>query len=84
MLNVEFVNDGIRNAFIKIKMHDGEDTYAYLLNIFDDYYAGNISEATLLEILTTIDEYLKNRQKAHNDIAFNELIEYLNAFITCK
>lgn len=83
ILNVEFENN-IKNAFIKIKMHDGEDTYAYLLNIFEDYYSGNISEATLLEILTTIDEYLKNRQKTNNDIAFNELIEYLNAFITCK
>ena len=84
ILNVEFENENIRNAFIKIKMHDGEDTYAYLLNIFDDYYSGNISEATLLEILSTIEEYLKNRQKNNNDVVFNELIEYLNAFITCK
>ena len=31
-----------------------------------------------------IDEYLKNRLKTPNTVTFNELIEYLNAFITCK
>ena len=55
ILNVGFENESIKNAFVKIKMHNGEDTYAYLLSIFDDYYAGNISEVTLLEILSTIN-----------------------------
>ena len=65
-------------------MHKGEDTFAYLLCIYEDYVDGNITEATFLEILQTIDEYLKNRSKTPNAVSFNELIEYLNAFITCK
>ena len=65
-------------------MHKGEDTYAYLLNIYEDYLDGIITEATLLEILSTIDEYLKNRLKNPNNVSFNELIQYLNAFLTCK
>ena len=44
-------------------MHGGEDTYAYILNIYEDYEDNNISEATFLEILLTIDEYLKKRKK---------------------
>ena len=31
-----------------------------------------------------IDEYLKNRLETGKNIEFNELIQYLNAFITCK
>lgn len=84
ILNAHFDNIKIRDAFLNIKIHNGEDTYAYILNIFEDYIDGNISEATLLEIFSTIDEYLKNRIKTPNNVGFNELIEYLNAFITCK
>ena len=65
-------------------MHNGEDTYAYLLNIYEDYKENNLSESTFLEILFTIDDYLKNRVKTPNNVGFNELIQYLNAFITCK
>lgn len=84
ILNVDFKNDKLRLALIQIKMHQGEDTYAYLLNIYEDFMDGNITEVTFLEILSTIDEYLKNRVKTPNDVSFNDLIKYLNAFITCK
>jgi len=84
ILNISFENDSIRKAFIEIKKHGGEDTYAYILNIYEDYSDGNISESIFLEILNTIDEYLKNRQNSGKNIDFNELIQYLNAFITCK
>ena len=84
ILNLEFGNDNIRDAFIKIKKHSGEDTYAYLLSVYEDFFDKNISEATFLEILNTVDEYLKNRLKSGKNIDFNELIQYLNAFITCK
>jgi hypothetical protein len=84
ILNVKFKEEKLRNALIQIKMHGGEDTYAYLLSIYEDYVDNNITEATFLEILLTIDEYLKNRLKTPNNVAFNELIQYLNAFITCK
>ena len=59
-------------------------SYAYILNIYEDYIDNNITEATFLEILATIDEYLRNRLKTPNNVDFNELINYLNAFITCK
>ena len=84
ILNVNINNESLKQALIKIKMHRGEDTYAYILNIFEDYIDNNISEATFLEILQTIEEYLRNRIKTPNTVTFNELIEYLNAFITCK
>lgn len=84
ILNVDIQNDRIKHALIRIKMDKGEDTYAYILNIYEDYVDDNISEATFLEILSTIDEYLKNRLKNPNNVSFNELIHYLNAFITCK
>lgn len=84
ILNVDIDDSDIKKALIKIKMSNAEDTYAYILNIYEDYIDGSISKATLLEILTTINEYLKKRTNTPNDVAFNDLINYLNAFITCK
>lgn len=84
ILNLNFANPEIKKAFIDIKRNNGEDTYAYILNVYDDYIENNISESTFIEILNTIAEYLKNRSKNNNNVHFNELIKYLNAFITCK
>ena len=84
IVNVNLPIERLKKALIQIKMHNGEDTFAYLLNIYEDFIDGNISEDTFYEILITVDDYLKNRQKTPNDIDFNELIKYLNAFITCK
>ena len=84
IVNINFADDDLKKAFIQIKMHNGEDTYAYLLNVYNDYIEQSITKATFLEILSTIDEYLSNRLKTPNDVSFNELIKYLNAFITCK
>lgn len=84
ILNVNVNNELIKRSLIQIKMHNGEDTYAYILNVYEDYVDNNLSEATFLEILSTIDEYLVNRLKTPNNVGFNELINYLNAFITCK
>lgn len=52
--------------------------------MYEDFADNNISENTFIEILNTIADYLKNRKDKENNIAFNELIQYLNAFITCK
>ena len=84
ILNVNFTSDEIKAALINIKKASGEDTYAYILEVYEDYIENNISEVTFIEILNTIAEYLKNRKNSDNNIAFNELIQYLNAFITCK
>ena len=84
IININFDNENIKRLMIKIKMHNGDDTYAYLLNIYEDYSANLISETTFLEILSTIDEYLVNRLKTPNNVDFNELITYLNTFIVCK
>lgn len=84
IVNINFDDDKIKRLMVKIKMHNGDDTYAYLLNIYEDYSANLISEATFIEILTTIDEYLVNRLKTPNNVSFNELITYLNTFIVCK
>ena len=84
ILNINIANDAIKQALIKIKMHAGEDTYAYILDVYEDYIENNLTETTFVEILNTIDEYLKNRLETGKNIEFNELIQYLNAFITCK
>lgn len=84
ILNVNFRSEDVKFAFIQIKRHSGEDTYAYILDVYKDYLDNNISEEIFIEILNTIDEYLRNRKKHENNIEFNELIQYLNAFITCK
>lgn len=84
ILNVNIENELIKKWLIQIKLHKGDDTYAYILNIYEDFLEENISESTFVEILATIDDYLKNRLKKPNSVSFNELIEYLNAFITCK
>ena len=84
IINVNFENDEVKSAFINIKKLNGQDTYAYILDVYDDFSKNNISESTFIEILNTIVEYLSNRNKNDNNIGFNELIQYLNAFITCK
>ena len=84
ILNVNFKSDNVKQAFIQIKKHSGEDTFAYILDVYKDYNENNITEEIFVEILNTIDEYLRNRKKHDNNIEFNELIQYLNAFITCK
>lgn len=84
ILNVNFTNEAIKQAFIQIKKASGEDTYAYILDVYNDFSENNISETTFVEILNTIADYLKNRKGNDNNIAFNELIQYLNAFIACK
>ena len=84
ILNLNFDNENIKNMFIQIKKHGGEDTYAYILSVYEDFYENSLSESIFLEILQTIDEYLKNRQNSGKNIDFNELIQYLNAFIACK
>ena len=84
ILNVNFKNEEIKKVFIEIKKASGEDTYAYILEVYEDYVKKSISEATFIEILNTVADYLKNRKINDNNIAFNELIQYLNAFITCK
>lgn len=84
ILNVNFESEDVKNAFINIKMASGEDTYAYILEVYEDYAEGNIPETTFVEILKTITDYLRNRKNNDNNIGFNELIRYLNAFITCK
>ena len=84
IVNVNIDDDEIKKGIINIKMHNGEDTYSYILCLFEDYIDGNISRVVFLEILSTIDEYLRNRLKTPNEVSFNELIKYLNAFLTCK
>lgn len=84
MLYVNFKNDAIKKAFINIKRHNGIDTYAYILSVYEDFYTGNISESIFIEILNTIDEYLKNRLNTGKNVDFNELVQYLNAIISYK
>lgn len=84
VVNVNLYDDKLNYALIKIKKHKGEDTYAYILNIYEDYVDNNISLSSFEEILLTIDEYLQKRLQTPNHVEFNELVNYLNAFITCK
>lgn len=84
ILNIETVDEFEKKALIKIKLLNGEDTYSYLLSVYEDYSDGSISEATFHEILTTVTEYLESRKNTPNNVSFNELIKYLNAFLAYK
>lgn len=84
LINVEMPNTELKNAMIQLKLHNCDDTYAYLLSVYEDYSDGSLSLATFLEILSAITEYLENREKTENNVGFNELIQYLNAFIAYK
>ncbi len=84
LINVQMPNQELKKAMIQLKLHNCEDTYAYLLSVYEDYTDGNLSLATFLEILSAIQEYLENREKTQNNVGFNELIQYLNAFIAYK
>ncbi len=82
ILNVDIVDEDIKNKFVEIKFNKGTDTYAYLLEIFEDYNDGNISKDTFVEILTAVNEYLINRN-ANPGIRtnFNDLISDLNKML---
>ena len=84
ILNLTMDDDDIKEKFIIIKKLDGEDTFAYILNVYVDYQDGNLSKQTFIDILSTIIEFLQNRIINKNTTDFNELIEYLTAFISCK
>lgn len=84
LINVDIQDNDIKNALIKLKFHNCEDAYAYLLTVYEDYTDEHLSKATFLEILEAIDEYLKSRENTPNNVGFNELIRYLNAFIAYK
>ena len=79
LLSIDIPDESIKNKFVAIKFNKGDDTYAYLLEIYEDYQDGNISKETLLEILTAVNEYLVNRL-ANNESStnFNDLITDLN------
>jgi hypothetical protein len=84
LINVEIQDDELKKSIVKLKFHNCEDTYAYLLSVYEDYTDGSLSKATFLEILSVILEYLEKRDKTENNVGFNELIQYLNAFIAYK
>lgn len=84
LINVEMPNEELKKAMIKLKLHNCEDTYSYLLSVYEDFTDGSLSLATFLEILSAVNDYLENRDKTGNNVGFNELIKYLNAFIAYK
>ena len=84
LINVEMPNEELKKAIVELKFHNCEDIYPYLLNVYEDYTDRSISLTTFLEILYAIKEYLINREKNHTNISFNELINYLSAFIAYK
>lgn len=78
LLSIEISDEDIKNKFIEIKFNKGDDTYAYLLEIYEDYQDGNITKETFLEILTAINDYLVNRLNSNKRSNFNDLISDLN------
>ncbi len=82
ILNVDIEDEDIKNKFIEIKFNKGNDTYAYLLEIFEDYKDGNITKDTFVEILTAVNEYLLNRSvNPSSRTNFNDLIADLNKML---
>ncbi len=82
ILNVDIPDEDIKNKFVEIKLNKGNDTYAYLLEIFEDYKDGSISKDTFVEILTAVNEYLINRNANPGmRTNFNDLISDLNKML---
>lgn len=82
ILNVDIQDEDIKNKFVEIKLNKGNDTYAYLLEIYEDYRDGNITKETFLEILTAINEYLVTRNaNPSSRTNFNDLISDLNKML---
>ncbi len=82
LLSIEIPDEEIKNKFVAIKFNNGDDTYAYLLEIYEDYLDGNITKETILEILTAVNEYLIDRNANNGKRTdFNELIADLNKLL---
>ncbi len=82
ILNVDIPDEDIKSKFVEIKLNNGNDTYAYLLEIFEDYKDGSISKDTFVEILTAINEYLVTRNvNPGSRTNFNDLIADLNKML---
>lgn len=84
LITANIPEEELKKAIIQLKLHNCDDTYAYLLGVYEDYADGTISLSTFLEIIATIKEYIENRKETENKVSFNELIQYLNAFIAYK
>ena len=72
-------NSNPLDLFITLNEHPFVDDY-FMFFIHPCHTASTITSI----VESTIDDYLQNRMKTPNDMSFNELIKYLNAFITCK
>lgn len=85
MCNAEFSDSEIRNTFIKIIDNDGKDTFAYLLELCEDYSNGYLSKATLLEICKIINTYIWERKNkasiVHDYCDFAQVVKELNKII---
>ena len=82
ILSVEIPDEDIKNKFVEIKFNEGDDTFAYLLEIYEDYLDKNITKETFLDILTAINEYLANRKERSGIKGnFNDLIADLNRLV---
>ena len=82
LLSIEIPDEDIKNKFVAIKFNNGDDTYAYLLEIYEDYLDGNITKETILEILTAVNEYLIDRNSSNvKSSDFNDLIADLNKLL---
>lgn len=82
LLSIEIPDEDIKNKFVAIKFNNGDDTYAYLLEIYEDYLDGNITKETIIDILTAVNEYLIDRNSNNLKRSdFNELISDLNKLL---
>lgn len=84
MYNAEFSDSEIRNMFIKIVTNDGKDTFAYLLELCEDYSNGYLAKSTFLEICNIINTYVlerKNKASINEHCNFTQVVKELNKVI---
>lgn len=84
MYNADYRDPDVKKMFIKIISGDGRDTYAYLLELCEDYENGYLSKESLLEVGKIIDTYIQERNNSpmmDDDIDFYRMANELNKVI---
>lgn len=84
IIQADFEDPEIQNQIMLINENNGQDSYSYLMEALDDFENSHICRESFLDILTTINSFLANRNENDSDttINFASLSEELNKRLT--
>ncbi len=85
ILTLDVSDVDIRNLLSKINQLGAEDTYSYLMEVFEDYEFAHINKNMFLDILETVLEYASERKFSHKKpLPFSALSYELNKMLAMK